>query len=60
MRRFSRRHLTPDDVVIAVMGVTGAGKSTFIGHLTNVDVEFGNGLKSCTEPLTMPQHTEYC
>ena len=37
----------PQDVVIAVMGMTGAGKSTFISHLTNENVGIGHGLEAC-------------
>lgn len=37
----------PQDVVIAVMGVTGAGKSTFISHLTTENVGIGHGLEGC-------------
>lgn len=37
-------------VMIAVMGVTGAGKSTFISTLTERDVEIGHDLTSCTSP----------
>jgi predicted GTPase len=35
------------NVVIAIMGVTGAGKSTFISQLTNEEVEVGHHLESC-------------
>ena len=37
----------PQDVVIAVMGMTGAGKSTFISYLTNENVGIGHGLEAC-------------
>jgi ATPase subunit of ABC transporter with duplicated ATPase domains len=37
----------PDDIVIAVMGITGVGKSTFISHLTDEEVVIGRGLASC-------------
>jgi GTP-binding protein EngB required for normal cell division len=36
-----------EDVVIAVMGVTGAGKSTFISQLTKEEVVVGHSLSSC-------------
>ncbi|KAM0256388.1 hypothetical protein ACHAQJ_005039 [Trichoderma viride] len=36
------------DVYIAVMGVTGAGKSSFISMCTGKDVKIGHELKSCT------------
>lgn len=39
----------PDVVVIAVMGMTGAGKSTFIQKASGLkDVVIGHGLASCT------------
>ncbi|PON28999.1 hypothetical protein TGAM01_v202107 [Trichoderma gamsii] len=37
-----------DAVVIALMGGTGAGKSTFISLLTDEDVGIGHNLQSCT------------
>ncbi|KAM0446062.1 hypothetical protein ACHAO4_009507 [Trichoderma viride] len=37
-----------DAVVIALMGGTGAGKSTFISLLTDEDVGIGHDLQSCT------------
>ncbi|KAF9449511.1 P-loop containing nucleoside triphosphate hydrolase protein [Macrolepiota fuliginosa MF-IS2] len=37
--------------IIAVMGPTGAGKSTFINTVSGVDVQVGNGLESCTQVL---------
>jgi len=36
-----------DDIIIAVMGVTGAGKSTFISLLSNEEIKIGHGLQSC-------------
>lgn len=36
--------------MIAVMGGTGAGKSTFISLLTDEDVSVGHSLQSCTVP----------
>ncbi|KAK0656591.1 hypothetical protein B0T16DRAFT_501159, partial [Cercophora newfieldiana] len=43
------------DVFIAVMGMSGAGKSTFISHFTNSDnsPEIGKGLQSCTQKTTV-------
>jgi hypothetical protein len=38
---------TPGDTVIAVMGITGVGKSTFIANATGQDVRIGHGLASC-------------
>lgn len=40
-------HDRADDIVIAVMGVTGAGKSTFINLFANETVVIGNDLQSC-------------
>jgi ABC-type Mn2+/Zn2+ transport system ATPase subunit len=36
-----------EDVYIAVMGVTGAGKSTFIKECTGQEIEIGHTLESC-------------
>lgn len=36
-----------EDIIIAVMGVTGAGKSTFVSLLSADDIEIGHGLQSC-------------
>lgn len=36
-----------DDVFIAIMGVTGAGKSTFISHCTEQEVQVGHSLQAC-------------
>ncbi|KAM0476109.1 hypothetical protein ACHAPX_006526 [Trichoderma viride] len=44
--------LSPDDVVIAVMGVTGAGKSTFISLFAE-DAQVGHGLQSCTSSVSI-------
>lgn len=38
----------PGDFVIALMGVTGAGKTSFIQLLTDESVTVGKALKSCT------------
>lgn len=37
----------PTDVFIAVMGVTGAGKSTFISKCTEKEVRIGHNLQAC-------------
>ena len=37
----------PDDVVIAVMGVTGSGKTTFVNYFADVELEIGHGLEPC-------------
>ena len=36
-----------NDIVIAVMGVTGSGKSSFISSLTNGKAAVGHSLESC-------------
>lgn len=36
-----------NDIFIAVMGLTGSGKSTFLSHLTKSQVEIGDNLRSC-------------
>jgi len=38
---------TESDMFIAVMGVTGAGKSTFISHLTQKPIKIGHDLQAC-------------
>ena len=38
---------TPGDIVIAIMGITGAGKSTFIANATGQYVRIGDSLSSC-------------
>ncbi|KAK6518921.1 hypothetical protein TWF281_003613 [Arthrobotrys megalospora] len=41
-----------DDIIIAVMGVTGAGKSTLISLLVqDKNIEIGHGLTSCTSTV---------
>ncbi|KAL7907857.1 P-loop containing nucleoside triphosphate hydrolase protein [Trichoderma velutinum] len=42
--------LTPNDIVIAVMGITGAGKSTFISYFAP-DAKIGHELQSCTSDI---------
>ncbi|KAF2670963.1 P-loop containing nucleoside triphosphate hydrolase protein [Microthyrium microscopicum] len=42
---------TKNDIIIAVMGVTGAGKSTFISLLVEDKIEIGHGLQSCTSAV---------
>ncbi|KAJ3559130.1 hypothetical protein NM688_g525 [Phlebia brevispora] len=38
----------PDEIIIAVMGATGSGKSTFINLVSGSRLAVGQGLKSCT------------
>ncbi|RSL88429.1 hypothetical protein CEP51_001744 [Fusarium floridanum] len=40
------------EVVIAVMGNTGSGKSSLIKLISGQDVEVGSGLEACTETVT--------
>jgi len=44
------------EIFIALMGITGSGKSTFIQHCTSVAVEIGHGLQSCKIQLTRLTH----
>ncbi|PPR03108.1 hypothetical protein CVT24_012413 [Panaeolus cyanescens] len=55
--------LTATDIIIAVMGPTGAGKSTFIKTVSGYDVKIGHTLDSCTSEVSIirfraPQLTE--
>lgn len=42
----------PTDRFFLVMGMTGSGKSTFIGRCTGRDVTVGHSLYSCEYSLT--------
>ncbi|KAH0357377.1 hypothetical protein KCU83_g1017, partial [Aureobasidium melanogenum] len=42
-----------DDLFVAVMGLTGSGKSTFISHCTEESVEVGHGLMSHTQSIQL-------
>ncbi|KAF4955417.1 hypothetical protein FSARC_11849 [Fusarium sarcochroum] len=44
---------SPNDVFIALMGMTGAGKSTFISHCTEEEVRISDpgALESCTQEV---------
>jgi len=45
--------LSPDDVIIVVMGPSGSGKSTFINTVAkNSNVAVGHGLESCTSEVS--------
>ncbi|KAF7506569.1 hypothetical protein GJ744_011606 [Endocarpon pusillum] len=47
--KFEMEQAFPDDaVVIAIVGMTGSGKSSFISLLTDDSVEVGHSLNSCT------------
>ncbi|KAF7542239.1 hypothetical protein G7Z17_g11758 [Cylindrodendrum hubeiense] len=41
----------PTDIVVAIMGMTGSGKSTFISLCTNEDVTIGHNLTGCTQEI---------
>ena len=44
---------SPDDVIIVIMGMTGAGKSSFIAHCTqDKPPDIGHRLHSCMFRLT--------
>jgi len=45
--------LSPDDVIIALMGPTGAGKSSFINKVTGRDSGVGHNLESYTTDIGM-------
>ncbi|KAH7253013.1 P-loop containing nucleoside triphosphate hydrolase protein [Fusarium solani] len=45
------------DVWVALMGVTGSGKSTFISHCTEQKATVGNGLQSCTRNVEVYSFT---
>ncbi|KAI0886793.1 P-loop containing nucleoside triphosphate hydrolase protein [Annulohypoxylon maeteangense] len=49
MTQYPHSASSNNDVFIAVMGVTGAGKSTFISHCTENQVEIGHDLQACTQ-----------
>jgi hypothetical protein len=43
-----------EEILIAVMGVTGSGKSYFCRSATGYDdIEVGHGLESCMHPWTL-------
>lgn len=37
----------PSDIIIAVMGITGCGKTTFVNLFAEEPLEVGHGLDSC-------------
>lgn len=45
--------IVPDKIMIAVVGPTGSGKSTFIRVATGVDVAIGDELEPCTSEISM-------
>jgi polynucleotide 5'-kinase involved in rRNA processing len=42
---------SPDDVFIAVLGLTGVGKSTFVTLCTQKEIQIGHQLESSQTPL---------
>jgi len=49
----------PSDVFIAIMGVTGAGKSTFISKCTEKEVRIGHNLQACKTTLLGLQRRDH-
>lgn len=47
--------IRPNDVVIAVMGITGTGKTTFISHFSERPLKIGHGLEACTAAVEISQ-----
>ncbi|KAF4437994.1 hypothetical protein FACUT_5260 [Fusarium acutatum] len=45
----------PSDILIAIMGMTGSGKSTFISLCNGQDVPVGHDLQACTQHVTAYQ-----
>lgn len=43
----------PNDIVIAVMGMTGVGKSTFISYFSDESVMIGHTLEACTNKVAI-------
>ncbi|RWA08083.1 hypothetical protein EKO27_g7037 [Xylaria grammica] len=40
-----------NDIVVALMGMTGSGKSSLVSLCTNEDVEIGHDLQACTQDV---------
>jgi len=50
--------LSPDDIIIAVMGPTGSGKSTFINIITGFETaNVGHNLELCTKEVEKFRHS---
>ncbi|KAK4040361.1 hypothetical protein C8A01DRAFT_46258 [Parachaetomium inaequale] len=62
---FKAKRQSPNDVFIAVMGVTGSGKSSFISLCSGKSVSIGHSLESCTSTVDIyaydvsPERTVY-
>lgn len=41
------RTFRPTDIIVAVVGITGSGKSTFVGQCSGIDIVVDHGLNSC-------------
>ncbi|OQO14982.1 hypothetical protein B0A48_00364 [Cryoendolithus antarcticus] len=53
-RNFRDQHEPREnDVFVAVMGVTGAGKSTFISKLTTKEIKIGHEMQACTQDVAV-------
>lgn len=48
-----------EEIVIAVMGATGSGKSTFINLLSDSNLAVGEGLRSCTAKVETASTFEF-
>ena len=48
-----------DDIIIAVTGMTGAGKTTFISRCVGEDVGIGHGLHSYTQDVAIHSFTRH-
>lgn len=47
VRSLKNMHFSKPDVMIAVMGKTGTGKTSFINAVTGKSMEVGHGLRAC-------------
>ncbi|KAF8989232.1 P-loop containing nucleoside triphosphate hydrolase protein [Cyathus striatus] len=53
----THQDLKPDDIIIAVMGASGCGKSTFISKATGYEAGVGHSLEPCTTKIHMVKIT---
>jgi putative ribosome biogenesis GTPase RsgA len=53
-------HNSSSDVLIAVMGMTGVGKSTFINYFADQKAEIGDHLESCKLTSIAKLLFQYC
>ncbi|KAF2624833.1 hypothetical protein BU25DRAFT_423933 [Macroventuria anomochaeta] len=52
--REAQQSISPDDVIIVIMGMTGAGKSSFIAHCTQYNPPYlRQELRSCTTQVSV-------